>query len=127
IQLILEESGPIAGQAAALDAVLNTRDPFRIFTDMTWLPNLNDHNTRVALFVRNLELNPGESPGFVTVRVFVPGGSFDFQAEDVRPIHNFELTQVVFRLSFSLPVGTRTVQIRSHGLASNAGTIRIIP
>ena len=127
MQLILEELGP-ANQAAALDAVLQTRDPFRILTDMTWLPNLNDHNTRVALFVRNLELNPGESPAFVTVRIFGIGSQFfDVPAEDVRSIHDFEFTQVVFRLPNNLPVGTRTVTIRAHGRVSNGGTIRIIP
>ena len=124
----LDELGPAPDQAAALDAVLQTRDPFRLLSDMSWLPNLNDHSTRVTLIAKNLELNPGESPTAVIVRITaVGGGFFDVPAEDVRPIHDFEFTQVVFRLPNNLPVGTRTVTIRAHGRVSNAGTIRIIP
>jgi hypothetical protein len=124
----LDESGPAADQAAALDAVIQTRDPFRLLSDMSWLPNLNDHSTRVALIAKNLELNPGESPTAVIVRITVVGGGFfDVPAEDVRLIHNFEFTQVVFRLPTNLPVGTRSVTIRAHGRVSNAGTFRIIP
>jgi len=44
----------------------------------------------------------------------------------VQPIHNFELTEVVFKLPSNLQVGTRTVTIRAHGRISNAGTIRIV-
>jgi hypothetical protein len=128
LQLVLEDSVTDPGQAAALDAVLQARDPFRILTDMTWLPNLNDHNTRVALFAKNLELNPGESSSAVIVRITgINTQFFDVPAEDVRLIHNFEFTQVVFRLPTNLPVGTRTVTIRAHGRISNAGTVRIIP
>ena len=38
-------------------------------------------------------------PSAVIVRISGDGGQFfDVPAEDVRPIHNFEFTEVVFRL-----------------------------
>ena len=127
LELVLEESGPVATQAAALDALLLVRDPFRIVSIPEFWPTGPDKNTRIILFARNLELNPGEPPSAVIVRISgVPGQFFDVQAESVRPIHNFEFTEVVIRLPNNLPVGTRPVQIRAHGRVSNVGTIRIV-
>jgi hypothetical protein len=80
----------------------------------------------VILFAKNLELNPGESPGAVFVRIVgLNTQFFDVPAESVIPIHNFEFTQVVIRLPNTVPVGTRLVTIRAHGRISNAGTIRV--
>ena len=127
LELVLEESGPVAGQAGALDALLLVRDPFRIVGIPEWWPTTTDRNTRVTLFARNLELNPGESPSAVIVRISGTNPLFiDVPAEAVQPIHNFELTEVVFKLPSNLAVGTRTVTIRAHGRISNAGTIRIV-
>ncbi|HET9711103.1 MAG TPA: Calx-beta domain-containing protein, partial [Pyrinomonadaceae bacterium] len=126
LQLVLEESGPTATQAATLNALLHTRDPFGIIGVPDWWPNSPDKNTRVILFARNLELNPGESPGAVFVRIAgLNTQFFDVPAESVVPIHNFEFTQVVIRLPNDVPVGTRLVTIRAHGRVSNAGTIRV--
>ncbi len=81
----------------------------------------------MILFARNLELNPGESPSAVIVRIFgVLSQFFDVQAESVQPIHNFEFTEVVIKLPNNLPVGTRSLTIRAHGRISNVGTIRIV-
>ena len=127
LELVLEESGPVAGQAGALDALLLVRDPFRIVGIPEWWPTTTDRNTRVTLFARNLELNPGESPSAVIVRISGTNPLFiDVPAEAVQPIHNFELTEVVFKLPDNVQVGTRTVTIRAHGRISNAGTIRIV-
>ncbi len=125
LELVLEESGPVANQAAALDALLLLRDPFRIVGIPDWWPTTTDRNTRVILFT-NLELNSDESPSAVIVRISGDGQSFDVLAEDVRPIHNFEFTEVVFRLPNNLPLGTQTVTIRARGELSNSGTIRIV-
>ncbi|HEU4770341.1 MAG TPA: Calx-beta domain-containing protein, partial [Pyrinomonadaceae bacterium] len=128
LELILEESGPVAGQAAALDAILGVRDPFRVTGIPDWFPTGVDKNTRVALIARNLQLNPGESSAFVTVRFSAAGGAvFDVPAEDVRPIPNTEFTQVIVRLPNDLPPGTCTVFIFAHSQLSNTGTIRIAP
>jgi hypothetical protein len=126
LQLVLEESGPTVTQAAALDALLLRRDPFSIVGVPDWWPNATDKNTRVILFAKNLELNPGESPLAVIVRIIgLNNQFFDVPAESVEPIHNFEFTQVVIRLPNNVPAGTRFVTIRAHGRASNAGTIRV--
>lgn len=126
--LILEDSGPTATQAAALDALLLVRDPFRIVSIPEWFPVAVDRNTRVAFFARNLQLNPGEPASAVIVRFTASNLQiFDVPAEDVRVIPNSEFTQVVARLPNNLSVGTCTVVIRAHTRTSNSGTIRIVP
>ena len=123
--LLLEESGPVPGQAAALDAVLLTRDPFHLFMP-DWFAAVPP-NTRVMLFAQNLQLNPGESPTAVNVR-FVANNNFFAQvpAESVRPLRDSEFTQVVFRMPGLTP-GTYSVFIIAHNQISNGGTIRIVP
>ena len=124
--LILEESGPNSSQAAALEAVLAIRDPFRVAGAPEWYPTVADGNTRVMVFARNLQLNPGELSSAVIVRLTASNNQiFDVPAEDVRPLRDSEFTQVVFRLPNNLPVGTCTVFIRAHTRVSNIGTIRI--
>ena len=127
--LLLEESGPIAGQAAALDALLALRDPFRVQGIPDWFSTGPDRNTRVAFFVRNLQLNPGESPSDVGIILRENNnGVFHFlSAEAVSVIPNSEFMQVVVRLPNTLVAGTCTVQIFAHGQTSNTGTIRIVP
>lgn len=128
LDLLLEESGPVPGQAAALDALLAVRDPFRVQGIPDFWPNVVDKNTRVAFFVRNLQLNPGETSSSVFVR-FINGFSVvaSVAAEDVRPIPNSEFTQVVVRLPNNLLPNTYTIQIVAHSRLSNTGTILIIP
>lgn len=128
LDLLLEESGPVPGQAAALDALLAVRDPFRVQGIPDSWPNVVDKNTRVAFFVRNLQLNPGEMSSSVLVR-FINGFSVvaSVAAEDVRPIPNSEFTQVVVRLPNNLLPNTYTIQILAHSRLSNTGTILIIP
>ncbi len=128
LDLLLEESGPVPGQAAALDALLAVRDPFRVQGIPDFWPNVVDKNTRVAFFVRNLQLNPGETASSVFVR-FINGFSVvaSVAAEDVRPIPNSEFTQVVVRLPNNLLPNTYTIQIQAHSRLSNTGTILIIP
>jgi photosystem II stability/assembly factor-like uncharacterized protein len=135
LELVLEEQGPLPNQAAAIDALLGLRDPFRIVGIPEWLATGPDRNTRVLLFARNLELNPGETAAAVTVRLSIGGNTFIIPADDVRhvfevpdvlSVRDSELTQVKFRLSAILPAGTYTVRI-AHGQLSNTGTIRIVP
>ena len=128
IQLLLEESGPGVNQAAALDALLNVRDPFAIVTVPEAFANGNDRNTRVALFVRNLQLNPGETPSAVVVRLVASNNQvFDVPAEDFRGIPGTDFMQVTFRMPNTIAAGTATVTIRSHLRVSNIGTLRIAP
>ena len=128
LELVLEESGQVPNQAAALDAILEVRDPFRVVGIPDWFPSGSDKNTRVVLIARNLQLNPGELSSAVLVRFTTTNGSlFDALTEDVRSIPNSEFTQVIARLPNNLPPGTHTVSIRAHNKVSNSGTIRIAP
>lgn len=127
LMLVLEESGPVTGQAAALDAVLAMRDPFRVVGLPEWFAAGTDRNARVILFAQNLQLNPGEPAAAVIVRLTGGNLIFEVPAEDVRSMPGTDLTQVVFRLPNGLPDGTWTVFIRAHTRVSNTGTIRIAP
>ena len=126
-RLMPEDSGPAPQQAAALDALLFTRDPFPVESIAHgFLPP--GENTRVMIFARNLRLNQGETSANVIVNL-VDGNnqSFNVPATDVRPLPNTDLAQVLFRLPDALAPGTCAVTITAHGQTSNMGTIRITP
>lgn len=128
LELVLEESGPTPNQAAVLDSILAVRDPFRVIGLPDWVTTGADRNTRIVLFARNLQLNPGESASAVSVRFIASSNQF-FQepAIDVRPVANSDLTQVTVRLPDNLSAGNCTVTILAHTRESNPGTIRIAP
>jgi hypothetical protein len=126
IQLLLEESGPSSSQAAAVDSMLFFRDPFPVVNGADLLNLGLDRNTRVIIFATNLQLAQGETSSSVVVNLIDSSGlSYDIAAEDVRPVPNFNFTQVIFRLPNNLPVGTCTLKVKAHGQISNTGTIRI--
>ncbi|HEU4767608.1 MAG TPA: Calx-beta domain-containing protein, partial [Pyrinomonadaceae bacterium] len=128
LELAIEESGPIPGQAVALDAILAVRDPFKVVGIPDWFTTALDRNTRVVLFARNLQLNPGEFASAVTIRfVSSTGQTIETPAQDVRPVPDTDLTQVTARLPTGLAPGTCTIFIRAHTRVSNTGTIRIVP
>jgi len=128
LELILEEPGQVPDQAAALDAILGVRDPFRVAGIPDWFQSGSDKNTRVVLIARNLELNPAESLSEVSVRFTTTNGSmFVAITEDVRSIPSSEFTQVTIRLPNNLPAGTHAIFIEVHNKVSNSGTIRIAP
>lgn len=125
-QLMLDESGPGPQQAAALDAMLSFRDPFPVVNSTNLLNQGPDKNTRVALFVANLQLVQGETASSVIVNLVGSNNeSYNLPAEDVRPVPGFNFTQVVFRLPDTLMPGTCTIKVKAHGQESNPGTIRI--
>jgi uncharacterized repeat protein (TIGR01451 family) len=126
--VFLSQSFPASNLLAALDSVLGTTDPFRVVNVANLLRNPNDPNTRVVIFVLNLELYLGETPAAVTVNLTdANNGVHDVSAEDVRPIPGgLGFVQVTFRLPDNLPAGTCQVKLVSHNLTSNAGAIRII-
>jgi hypothetical protein len=109
-------------QAAALDADLYTRDPFRVMRIEEFIGG----NTRVILFARNLQLNPGEPVSAVEVRLIGSNNQiFNVAADDVRTVPNTDFMQVIFRLPDALPPGTCSLTLRAHGRMSNIGTFRI--
>ena len=85
-----------------------------------------DRNTRVILFVMNLQLTQGEPASSVVVNLIDSNNqTYDVAAEDVRLVPNLNFAQVIFRLPDNLAVGTCTITVKATGQLSNAGTIRI--
>jgi Bacterial Ig-like domain (group 3) len=127
LQLLLDETGPAVNQAAALDALLFTRDPFHVERLADWLNLGADRNTRVMLFAENLTLNQGETSAAVTVTLVDGNGqTFTVPAEDVRAVSEQSFSQVRFRLPDNLSAGVCLVTINLHGQTSNTGSIRIV-
>lgn len=130
LRLVLEDAGPVQPQAAAIDAWLFLRDPFRVKSSANadWFaPLFTDRNTRVITFAENLQLNQGETASSVVVNlVDANNQSFDVPAEDVREVPNAGFTQVLFRLPDNLAPGVCKVAIKAHGQTSNIGNIRIV-
>ena len=126
IQLMLDQSGPAPDQASALDSVLFVRDPFPVVNGANSFNPGPDRNTRVIIFVTNLQLAQGETSSSIVVNL-IDGSNktYDLAAEDVRPVPNFAFTQVIFRLPNDLPAGTCTIKVKAHGQVSNPGTMRI--
>jgi hypothetical protein len=124
MQILLEDGDP--SRAAALDSELFLRDPFQVEMGAN-LPSLGvDRDTRVMLFVTNLELAHDESPSTVVVTIVDSDDkTHDVPAEDVRRVPGFDFTQVILKLPGNLHIGTCKVTVRAHGLISSAGTIRI--
>jgi len=124
--LALEESGPVAQQAAAVDSLFFTRDPFPVKSSFGWFGLPVGQNTIVMIFAQNLRLNPGETSAAVVVNL-VDGNNqmFDVPAADVRALPNTDLAQVLFTLPDALAAGTCKVTIKAHGQTTNMGTIRI--
>ncbi len=71
----------------------------------------------------NLQLAQGES--VVVNLVDSQNQSYDITAEDVRPVPNFNFTQVIFRLPDTLAAGACTITVKAHSQVSNSGTMRI--
>jgi hypothetical protein len=126
IQLLLDQSGPSLDQLAALDSILFLRDPFPVVNSADVLNLGVDRNTRVIVFVTNLQLAQGETSSAVVVNLVDSNNqSYDVAAEDVRFLSSIGFTQVIFRLPNSLSVGTCTIKVKAHSQVSNGGTIRI--
>jgi hypothetical protein len=125
-EIMLDQSGPAADQAAAFDSILHLRDPFLVLNPANLLGPAADRNTRVVIFVTNLSLSPGEPASSVTVNLVDSNSqSHNLAAEDVRPAPNTDFTQVTFRLPAGLPAGTCTIKLTRNTLMSNTATIRI--
>ena len=126
--LVLEQSGPTAQQAAAVESLLFTRDAFKVEGIALWFNLPPGQNTFVMIFAQNLRLNQGETASDVIVHLDGNSQTFDLPAADVRAVPNVDLTQVLFQLPDTLAApGTYNVTIKAHGQMSNTGTIRITP
>ena len=120
------KSGPAPAQAVSLDSALLVLDPFPVINAANLLSSGVDRNTRVILFVADLQLAQGELPSSVVVNLVDSNHqNYDIPAEDVRPVPNFNFVQVVFRLPNNLAVGTCLITVKAHAQVSNVGTFRI--
>ncbi len=130
IKLILEESGPAADQAAALESVLFLRDPFRVVSPANFLNPPFIPNTGVIVFAENLTLAFFEPPSTVGVNLVDSNNqSFNLVAEQVTTvsISGLNVTQVNFRLPTGLAPGTCVIKLVFHSHVSNSATFRIAP
>ena len=126
MQLLLDATGPAFDQVASLDATLLSRDPFPVVSGNDVFNPGFDRNTRVTVFVRNLQLGIDESASAVVVNLLDDNNQeLDVPAEAVRPVASTDMVQVIFRLPGNLAFGACTVRIKLHGQMSNAGTMRI--
>lgn len=126
LNLILDESGPEPNQVSALEAILFLRDPFQVVRELSLLKEETDPNTRVIVFISNLQLVPGEPPSSVVVNLTDANGqSYDVAAEDVSILPLLNYAQVRFRLPDNLSSGTCTIVVKAQGKHSNSGVMRI--
>lgn len=126
VQLLLDANGPALDQIASVDSIQFVRDPFPVVNGTDLVGVGSDRNTRVIVFVRNLQLAQGESASSVAVNlVDVNNQSFDVAAEVVRSVPNTDFVQVIFRVPTSIAAGRCAVTIKAHSQTSNTGSIRI--
>lgn len=124
--LFLEDAALDPNQVAAVDSLWFTRDPFPVISSIDLFGQGLDRNTRVLVFVSNLQSAPNDTAATVRINLVDSGGqTHDIAAEDVRAVSLFEFTQIKFRLPDNLPPGVCTIRIKAHDQESNAGTIRI--
>ncbi|HKY44439.1 MAG TPA: Calx-beta domain-containing protein [Pyrinomonadaceae bacterium] len=124
--LILDPAGPVAQHAAALDSLFLMRDPFPVIQVSDLLNRGPDRNTRVILFIANLQQAPGDVASIVKVTLFDSiGQSHNVDAEDVRLASVPDFMQVIFRLPDNLRAGVVVIKVKSRDQESNVGTIRI--
>jgi uncharacterized delta-60 repeat protein len=120
---ILQTDGTTT-EAVAINSVTFARGPFAI-TD-----NLNfstDHQTRIIIFVANLELSQGENSSAVTVEARTSGGSIvQLPIEHFGDVPGCDwFKNITVRLPEQL-AGAGTVQVSiTHGNRSNEGSIVI--
>ena len=124
-QLFLDDSGAVSNGAAAVDLLLR-RDPFDLLNNVNWLTPGSDKNSRIILFVTNLQLAAGEPASSVVVNLSDSNNqSYDIPASDVRPVPGLDFTQITFRLPDAISSGTATIKIKAHAQTTNAGVLRI--
>jgi len=126
MQLLLDTSASLSDQVVALDSLSLLGAPFPVVNVANLLNLSTDRNTRVTLFVANLQLLQNETSSSVVVNLIDSNNhSYDISAEDVRLVPNVALTQVIFRLPNNLAAGLCTVMVKAHGQTSNPGKMTI--
>ena len=126
VELLLDQANPAADQVVGLDSVLLLRDPLQVVNPQNLFNKGADKNTRVILFVKNLQLAQGEPISSIVITLIdSSNNTYDIVAEDLRPLPNLPFSQLTFRLPNNLPAGTSIITVKAHGQTSNVGSIRI--
>lgn len=126
IQIMLDQSGPAADQAAAVDSILFLRDPFLVNNPTNLFYTLGDRNTRVLIFVSAFQFPAGAPASSITVNLVDSNNqSYNITAQDYRAVPGQSLTQITFRLPDNLPAGTCKVKVITSFQGSNTVTLRI--
>jgi hypothetical protein len=123
-QIVLEQSGPAADQAAVFDSILHLRDPFLLVNPADLFLPVADQNTRVVIFAQNLP-ETLES-GVIINLIDSSNQSFEIVPIDVHDFTEFPFSQITFRLPNGLSSGTCKVRVFSRSLVSNTATFRIL-
>jgi glucose/arabinose dehydrogenase len=113
--------------AIALDSPTMSRDPFAL-TNLINFSLTNDHQTRLSLFVTNLELLPGENSSAVTARLQDASMNvFPLQVEFVGAVTGVAgFSQVIARLPANTPANQSVfVSVTLHGQTSNLARVRM--
>ena len=124
-QILLEDPGPVADQAAIFDSVLHIRDPLLVFNSTNFFNPVGDPNARAVIFVANLQ-DASPPPPMVVNLVDSSNKSFDITPESVNGFTEFPFDQITFRLPSGLASGTVKVRVFSQSLISNTATFRIL-
>src|SRR5262249_27793117 len=123
LALILDETGPAADQATALDSILEIRDPFLVVNPANFFNPPNDPNTRIMIFVADLQLPAGVPASLVTINLIDSSTqTYNIAALDYRAVPNQAFTQITFRLPDNLPAGTCKVKVVTPAQVSNTAT-----
>jgi beta-glucanase (GH16 family) len=114
-----------SGHAIALDSETWLHEPFSVINDN----NLSqDRRTRLALFVANLDLLPGDDASVVTAQAEDSQGHvFPLTVEAAGRVPQFDwITEVIVKLPDGLASADQaSVSVQAHGQSSNKAVITI--
>lgn len=126
IKLLLDQAGPAVDQAIAVDSILTIRDPFPVINIRNLINPPADRNTRVVIYVEDLQLQAGAPASALTINL-IDGGNqtFNVAAQDYHQNTTNPLTQITFRLPDTLATGTCKIKVVTQSQASNTATFRV--
>jgi hypothetical protein len=119
--ILMSEIGSEDG--LVLDSVLLTRGPFPSMTNYLLTPN---QSTRITLFARIADMQPGELPVVTAQFQDSHQTAFELPVEFVGTVRDFEwLTQVVVKLPTGSAAGEAQLWINARGYSSNKIAVTI--
>ncbi len=120
-QILIDQTGPEVNQAAALDSVCFSRDPFHVRSLYPWWTGAGDQNSRVTIFVSNIATSTPLTINLVDAQ----SQSFTVAAETMVELPGFDFDQVTFRLPDKLAPGACNVSVSASSGVSNSASFRV--